>query len=263
MRFHSKSKLCLVPSLAGILIFYLIPYIRVIYYSFIKSQFKKEFVGLQNYIDVLSNSYFQLALKNTSLLIIIAVPLIIVFALILSIVFAHTVKWLHRTRFAFITPMVLPAAGVITIWKAVFSSFDSVLPIYLLYFWKNTGILIIILTAALSTIEKEVVEASRLDGVSGFQRHRYITIPLIFPSILFSVLLSIVNSFKIFRESYLYYGNNYPPDHSYTLQYYMNNHFLKLNYQKLSVSAMITSFLILIIIGLGFFIQRRFSSDGR
>lgn len=263
MRFQSKSKLCLLPSLVGILIFYLIPYIRVIYYSFIKSQFKKDFVGLQNYIDVLKNEYFQLALKNTAFLIIIAVPLIIVLALILSIVLVTTIKWLHKTRFAFILPMVLPAAGVITIWKMVFFSFDSVLPIYLLYFWKNTGILIIILTAALSTIDKEVIEASKLDGVTAFQGHRYITLPLIYPSILFSVLLSIVNSFKIFRESYLYYGNNYPPDHSYTLQYYMNNHFLKLNYQKLSVGAVITSLLLLIIIGLGLLVQRRFSSDGR
>lgn len=263
MRFHSKSKLCLLPSLAGICVFYLIPYIRVIYYSLIKSQFKKEFVGFQNYKDVLRNEYFQLALKNTALLIVLAVPLIIIFALILSIALANTVRLLHKTRFAFVMPMVLPAAGVITIWKIAFSSFDSALPIYMLYFWKNTGILIIILTAALSTIDKEVIEASLLDGVSRFQRHRYITIPLIFPSILFSVLLSIVNSFKIFRESYLYYGNNYPPDHSYTLQYYMNNHFLKLNYQKLSVGAVIVSLLILIIIGLGLLVQRRFSSDGR
>ncbi len=261
MSFHTKSKLCLLPSLGGILVFYLIPYIRVICYSLIKSQFKKNFVGLKNYKDVLSNEYFQLALKNTLLLILVAVPLIVVFALILSIILVTRTKWLHKTRFAFVMPMVLPAAGVITIWKMIFSSFDSALPIYTLFFWKNTGILIIILTAALSTIEKEVMEAAQLDGVNDFQKHRYLTIPLIFPSILFSLLLSIVNSFKIFRESYLYYGNNYPPDHSYTLQYYMNNHFLKLNYQKLSVGAILTSFIILIIIGLGLLIQRRFSSD--
>lgn len=261
MSFHKKSKLCLVPSLIGILIFYLVPFIRVLYYSFIKSQFKKDFVGLQNYKDVLSNEYFQLALKNTVLLIIIAVPLILLFALLLSIVLVTTTKWLHRTRFAFVMPMVLPAAGVITIWKMVFAPFDSAIPIYMLFFWKNTGILIIILTAAFSTIERQVIEAAELDGVSSFQKHRYITVPLIFPTILFSALLSIVNSFKIFRESYLYYASNYPPNHSYTLQYYMNNHFLKLNYQNLSVGAVITCMVILVIIGLGLIVQGRLSRD--
>ena len=74
----------------------------------------------------------------------------------------------------------------------------------------------------------------------------------------FSVLLSIVNSFKIFKESYLYYGSKYPPNHSYTLQYYMNNHFLKLNYQSLSCSAILTSVVILLIVLCGLWLQRRY-----
>lgn len=68
------------------------------------------------------------------------------------------------------------------------------------------------------------------------------------PTIFFTVLLSIVNSFRIFKESYLFFGTNYPPDHSYTLQYYMNNNFLKLDYQSLASAAVLTSVLVFLIV---------------
>lgn len=58
-------------------LFYVMPYVRVIYYSLIENQFSKRFVGVQNYITVLQNAYFQLALKNSLLLIGIAVPILV------------------------------------------------------------------------------------------------------------------------------------------------------------------------------------------
>lgn len=71
------------------------------------------------------------------------------------------------------------------------------------------------------------------------------------------MLTSIVNSFKIFKESYLFYGTNYPPDHSYTLQYYMNNNILKLDCQSRATSAVLTSVLVFVIVIVGMAIQRR------
>ena len=78
------------------------------------------------------------------------------------------------------------------------------------------------------------------------------------PTIFFTVLLSIVNSFRIFKESYLFFGTNYPPDHSYTLQYYMNNNFLKLDYQSLASAAVLTSVLVFLIVMGGLAVQRRY-----
>ena len=109
----------------------------------------------------------------------------------------------------------------------------------------------------LNTIGKDIYEAARLDGAGAFKLHTKITIPMIMPTVVFTVLLSIVNSFKIFKESYLFYGTNYPPDHSYTLQYYMNNNFLKLDYQSLATSAVLTSILVFLIVIVGMAIQRR------
>ncbi len=258
IKFNTKCKLCLVPSLIGTAIFFILPYIRVLYYSLIDNQFRRNFVWFDNYIETLQNEYFQLALKNSLLIIVICVPLLIALALVISLVLSYGIRWVRKTRFAFVLPMVIPTASIVLIWRSVFAESDSVLPIYLLFIWKNIGICIVLLTAAFTSIEHSIFEAAKLDGANSFILHTKITVPLIAPTIFFTALLSIVNSFKIFKESYLYYGTNYPPDHSYTLQYYMNNNFLKLDYQSLATSAVLTSVLVLIIVIAGLLLQRRF-----
>lgn len=259
LKWNTKCKLCIALSLTGTLIFFVLPYIRVLYYSLIDNQFQKKFVGLSNYIETLQNEYFLLALKNSLLLIAICVPALLVSALLISLTLSYGMKKLKLTRTAFILPMLLPTASIVLIWKIVFQDTSTVLPIYLLFIWKNIGICIILMTSAFTSIDNEIFEAASLDGTNIFQLHRYITVPLISPTILFTLLLSIVNSFKIYKESYLYFGENYPPEHSYTLQYYMNNNFLKLDYQALATSAVLTSILVFLIVMSGLALQRRYN----
>lgn len=258
LKWNTKCKLCIAISLAGTMIFFIIPYIRVLYYSVIDNQFRRNFVGLNNYMDTLQNEYFLLALKNSLLLIILCVPVLIVLALIISLALSYGMKKLRFTRTAFILPMLLPTASIVLVWQMVFQDTSTALPVYLLFIWKNIGICIILMTSAFTAIEHEIYEAASLEGTKSLQLHRYITVPLITPTILFTILLSIVNSFRVFRESYLFYGENYPPEHSYTLQYYMNNNFLKLDYQALATSAVLTSILIFIIVMGGLALQRRY-----
>lgn len=258
LKYNTKCKLCLLPSLIGTVVFFVIPYIRVLYYSLIDNQFRRTFVGFENYVDTLQNDYFRLALKNSLLLIIICVPALIVLSLAVSLVLSYGIKWVRKTRFAFVLPMVIPTASIVAIWRSVFENDASILPIYLMFIWKNTGICVVLFTAAFTAIEQTVYEAASLDGANSFVLHTKITIPMIVPTILFASLLSIVNSFKIFKESYLYYGTNYPPDHSYTLQYYMNNNFLKLDYQSLATSAILTSIIVFLIVICGIAVQRRY-----
>ncbi len=257
LKFNTKCKLCLLPSLAGTAVFFVIPYIRVLYYSLIDNQFRCNFVGLDNYIETLNNEYFRLALVNSMLIIAIAVPVLIVLALVISLVLSFGIRKLKKLRTAFILPMLIPTASVVLIWRTLFTDTATPLPIYMLFIWKNIGICIILLTAAFTGIDENIYEAARLDGAGAFTLHRKITVPMIMPTLLFTVLLSIVNSFRVFKESYLFYGTNYPPDHSYTLQYYMNNNFLKLDYQSLATSAVLTSLLVFLIVIAGMALQRR------
>lgn len=258
LSFHTKCILCLVPSLLGLLLFYILPYLRVLYYSLINNQFKKDFVGLKNYIDVIQNEYFRLAFKNSIQLIVMCIPVLIVLAILVSLGLTFLLKRLKLVRVAFILPMLIPTASVVLFFQRIFGSVENELPLYLLFVWKNIGICIILLTAALTTIEEDIYEAAKLDGAGDFSLHLRITLPLILPTISFSTLMAIVNSFKIFRESYLYYGGNYPPDYGYTLQYYMNNNFLKFDYQALASSSVLTSFLVAAIVMLFLLWERRY-----
>lgn len=260
MSWNLRCTLCLLPSFLGIGMFYLMPYFRVLYYSIINNQFQRKIVWFENYKTALLNTYFLLALKNSILLIVIGVPVLITLAIIFSLLLTFSLSKITIIRDTFIFPFLIPTAGIILIWQQLFSKNTSALPIYTLYVWKNIGICIVLLTAALTTVSKTIFEAARLDGAYGLQLHRKITIPVIAPAIFFTVLLSIVNSFKVFKESYLYYGNKYPPDHSYTLQFYMNNNFMKFDYQALATSSILTSVLILMIVLTGFMVQRRYQS---
>lgn len=258
LSWNGKCILCIGLSMVGTLFFFIIPYIRVLYYSLIDNQFRRNFVGLANFIETLSNKYFLLALKNSLLLIVVCVPILIMLALFISLALAYGIRMLKATRVAFILPMILPTASIVLVWRTVFQGNETVLPIYTLFIWKNIGICIVLLTAAFTSIDKEIYEAASLDGTGSFQLHRYITVPLIAPTLLFTVLLSIVNSFKVFKESYQYFGGKYPPESSYTLQYYMNNNFLKLDYQALATGAILTSILVFLIVLAGLALQRRF-----
>jgi multiple sugar transport system permease protein len=259
LKWNTKCFLCLVPSLLGITVFFVVPYFRVLYFSLIDNQFRRNFVGFDNYISTLQNEFFQLAFKNSVLLILIAVPALILLSLLISLALSFGIKKLRMLRTAFVLPMVIPTVSAALIWATLFSGLDNVLPVYLLFIWKSSGICIILMTAAFTCIDNSVFEAARLDGAVGFGLHKRITVPMIMPTIIFTALLSIVNSFKIFKETYLYYGGtNYPPSHSYTLQYYMNNNFLKLDYQSLATSAVLTSLFIFAIVMGGLALQRRY-----
>ena len=153
LNWNTKCRMCLLPSLLGLAAFFVIPYFRVLYYSLINNQFKRQFVWLKNYIEVAQNEYFRLAFKNSILLIIICVPVLMVLAILISIALVFLMKKLSGVRVAFILPMLLPTASIVLVFRAVFGSVDNVIPLHLLFIWKNIGICIILLTAALTTID--------------------------------------------------------------------------------------------------------------
>lgn len=253
-----RCMLCLLPSLAGICVFFLLPYARVLYYSVISDQFRRRLVFLDNYKEIIGNTYFRLAVKNSLKLIMVGVPLLVLMALLLSVVLAFALKRFPVLRDAFIFPMLVPTAAIVLVWQQFFGHVGTALPVYLLFLWKNLGICLILLTSALTTLDQTVYEAARMDGAGTFQQHFRLTVPMIAPSIFFTVLLAVMNSFKIFKESFLYYGSKYPPEHSYTLQFFMNNNFLKFDYQALATSSVLTSLLVLAIVGVGFYFQKRY-----
>ncbi|WP_242848803.1 carbohydrate ABC transporter permease [Syntrophomonas palmitatica] len=101
----------------------------------------------------------------------------------------------------------------------------------------------ILFLAALQNVPRELYEAAYIDGAGPGQRFINVTLVHIVPTAFFVFIISIINSFKVFREVYLISGS-YPHESIYMLQHYMNNMFMALDYQKLSAAAVITALVI-------------------
>ena len=88
----------------------------------------------------------------------------------------------------------------------------------------------------------------------------HITLPNIAPTLFFTFVLSIVNSLKIFRESFLLY-TNYPDESVYMLQNYLNNHFQKLNYQNISTAAIFFAVIVYTVVAVVFVAEKKWSEQ--
>jgi multiple sugar transport system permease protein len=118
----------------------------------------------------------------------------------------------------------------------------------------------ILFMSALANVPQPLLEAAAVDGASAFRRFWQIKLRFISPTLLFVTILSLLNSFKVFREVYLLTGD-YPYKSLYLLQHFMNNTFKSLDYQKLSAAALIIALIITVIIGILFFTEGRFGRD--
>jgi multiple sugar transport system permease protein len=122
-------------------------------------------------------------------------------------------------------------------------------PVIMMFLWKNIGFNMIILLASLNAIPKEVLESSLLDGAGWLRRQVFIIIPHIIPALVFVIIISMINSLKIFKEAYVLAGP-YPDDSLYTLQHFIYNQFNQLNYNYVVSAAFL--FLVVIFILVGF-----------
>jgi len=105
-----------------------------------------------------------------------------------------------------------------------------------------------------------MLDSARVDGANAWQRFRSITFKYLTPTLLFTLVISFINSFKIFRETYLLAGD-YPYEVLYMLQHYMNNMFRSLDYQKLSAAAIIMALVMMVVIAILFVVESRSGRD--
>ncbi len=275
------SGLFIAPSFLGVAVFFFVPFCVVIYYAFVDNPISHQFVFFANFRNVIANQAFQLAVKNTFQFSFIAVPLVVVLSLIMAFALEKAIPGKSRIRAALLSPMMVPIASVILIWQVLFhfnglanemlqffgaskidwlkSNYAQVV-ITLLFIWKNLGYNMILFMAALGGIPKEIIEVARMESANEWQIFIHIKLRYLSSSILFVTILSLINSFKVFREVYLLSGD-YPFDALYMLQHYMNNTFRSLDYQKLSAAAIIMALFMILLIGLLFLTENHYGKD--
>lgn len=272
-RTRALSALFLAPSLLGVLTFFVAPFCVVIYYSLVNNPVQREFVGLQNFTAVWENRAFQRAAVNSLTFSLTAVPLAVVLSLLLAIVMESRIPFKSRFRTFFLSPIMVPIASVVLVWQVLFHYNGTVnewlqffsfgktdwlksefafIPVVVLFLWKNLGYNMILFMSALSSVPRELLEVASLEGAGRVQSFFLIKMRYLSSTILFVAIMSLISSFKVFREVYLLTGD-YPYDSLYMLQHFMNNTFKSLDYQKLSAAAIIMSLVIIVL----FFIMYR------
>ncbi|MDO4990578.1 MAG: sugar ABC transporter permease [Eubacteriales bacterium] len=276
------TSLCfLLPSLLGVGVFFILPFGVVVYYSMIDGVSSKNFVFLENFVRLFDNSAFKMAARNTLKFSAMAVPLAVILAVVLALMLECRIPGKSQFRTFFLSPMMVPVASVVLIWQVLFNyngtvneflmlfgaeridwlqSEHSMIVVLLLFLWKNLGYNMILFMAGLANIPKDLLEAADVAGASESYKFFAIKLRYLSPTVLFVTILSLISSFKVFREVYLLTGD-YPYESLYMLQHFMNNTFRSLDYQKLSAAAVVMAIVMVVLIALLFAAEDWFGKD--
>lgn len=218
--------LFLAPSLCGVTLFVLAPFVETVRRS-VTDTMGRHFVGLANYTAVLGNDAFRLAVENTVRFIGVCVPLLLALSLALALALRakglKNTSWAEVCRTTFLLPMALPVASLALLWKVLFAQNGLVngtfgthcdfmgtdAAFWVLvgtYLWKNIGYDSILWSSGLDSVSTDLYEAAAVDGASGWRQFTAITLPNLLPTLAVTLVLSLLNTFKVFREAYLVAG---------------------------------------------------------
>ncbi len=273
---NNKAFLFLLPGLFGFTLFYIWPFIYSMGYAFADKPINGNFAGIQNFIELINNKSYLKGLKNTIFFIGVSVPV----NMLLSLIVAMAINKLKmgKTYFSllFLIPLVIPSGSMVLFWKSLFAIDGTIngflhtlviqpinwletsnvrFVIILIFIWKNLGYNMVLFISGLSNIPKQYYEAGQVDGAGRFDVFRHITVVYLLPTFVLVIIMSIINSFKVFKEIYLITGS-YPHDSIYILQHFMNNMFNSLDYQKLTTATVILVFCITVLTQLLFKAER-------
>jgi len=273
----NKAWFFILPSLVGMSVFYFIPAVSTLFHTFTNAG--GEFIGFANFAEVLTNGAFQLAVSNSFLFMAVILPLNIIIPFLLASAMRN-LRNKNALAVAFMLPLVIPSGSVVFFWNSLFADNGAVnrilflagletVPwlmtdwsfwiIVLVFLFRNIGFNMVLFMAGLMQIPKDYYEAARLDGAGIFATFRHVTFVYIMPTTFLAFMMSIINSFRIFREIYLLFGP-YPHQSVYMLQHFMNNQFLNANMQRLSVTSTVLSIAVVILV-LGVFSGQRKLSE--
>jgi multiple sugar transport system permease protein len=205
-----------------------VPAIYIVWLSLTSSSFGRapSFVGLANYVHVITDPYFQRALLNTIIVVLVVVHVELIAGLGMALLFASGVPARRWLLAAVLAPYAVSEVSAVAMWRFLFDpdmgpvtlAFQalglpgldwSVSPlaglalVSLLSIWLNLPFTFIILYAARLSIPKELYEAAHVDGSSGLQSFLHVTLPLLRPAILIAMLFRYIFAFRLFAEVWL------------------------------------------------------------
>jgi multiple sugar transport system permease protein len=232
------------------------------------------FNGLDNYLWVVRDDQFWLALKNSFIYAGVAVPLELIFGLAIALALANISWGRSLARTLLILPLMLAPVALGLMWKFMFNDqlgiinyllttlglSESGVPwlseptmafisLIIVEIWATTPFMVILLGAGLTTIPAELYEAAKIDGASALSTFRHITLPLLQPIILVALLIRGMDAFRVFDLVYILTQGG-PANRTDVLSYYVYRlNFVNLNVGRSSVAGIIM-LIILMMVGI-------------
>ena len=223
--------LCISPWIIGFLIFIAGPIFASLFFSFCNYDVvtSPDWVGIQNYKRLFSDPLFWQSLKVTSYYSLVSVPLGIALSLIIAILLNQNIRGLAWFRTIYYMPSVISGVAVSLLWMWIFNpefgilnfllwklfhiqgpawlmSEEWVIPALIIMSLWGIGGDIVIYLAGLQGIPTELYEAAEIDGANSFNKFLNITIPMMSPVLLFTLIMGIINSFQVFTQAYVMTG---------------------------------------------------------
>jgi multiple sugar transport system permease protein len=228
------------PAILVIALFVLLPVLLAFVLSFQKVQLLGtldfQFVGLQNFVRLGQDDRIWIALKNTLEYVVIVVPTQTLLALVLALALNTGIRGRTIWRTLFFMPTVTASAVLTLIFLWIYNT-DGLLnhalatlklPTYnwlgdpavalkgimLMNIWSTAPFFMVIYLAALQDIPRSLYEAAQLDGATGWQRLRYITLPQLKPVTFFVMVTGVIGTFQLFDQSYIFSGGSGGPNNA-------------------------------------------------
>ncbi len=215
------------PWFVGFLVFLAYPMLRSLYLSFTSYNLLSppEWIGLRNYERIFADADFWQSLRVTLLYALGSVPGGTLIALALAVVLSQNLRGVNVWRTIFFIPSILSSIAVAVLWLFIFrpeggllnlilgvfgitgpdwlSSEQWALPALIIMSWWSVGGQIVIYLAGLKGIPDSLYEAAEIDGANDSQKFRYVTLPMLSPTIFFNVVLATISALQIFDAGYV------------------------------------------------------------
>ena len=204
------------PTLIAFTIGFLAPFVLGVYLSFCKftTVTDARFIGLGNYAKILGDGDFLHSLWFTALFTIVTVLLINIFAFAVAMLLTKKIKGTNIFRTVFFMPNLIGGIVLGYVWKlllnGILAHFHKTLTysskygfwgLVILMLWQQIGYMMIIYISGIQNIPGELIEAAEIDGANKVQLLRYVTIPMVMPSITICTFLTLTNGFKLFDQN--------------------------------------------------------------
>ncbi|MCY6355910.1 carbohydrate ABC transporter permease [Clostridium sp. ZS2-4] len=236
----------ILPTVIILLLMTVYPLIYALVKSFYKVDLIKDtttFVGIKNYITILKDEIFWNALKNTVIFVLISVFIEFLLGLLFALFFNLKIKALKIFRSIVLVPMLLPPITVALTWKMMFeyntgilnymletiglnriewlsSAKYAMMSIIFTDIWQWTPFVFLVILASLQSIPESLYESAKVSGATPFQCFIYITLPLLKPGLILTLLLRTIDTFRIFDKMYTLTGGG-PGKATDTITYYI------------------------------------------